>query len=182
MEDYKIFEEYAIRKVRVIEKKEKKNIRLFPYITEAQSTETRFINVYRQAFSCYCEIYASGLFLFRSGLDNPEKEKFLIRDICNSLTELDHISFRFCSDIGFEILDSKGNIRTFVCELAPIENDNSFCFKVREILKQKENDVIKLLKHMLGITKDDRNYVESFMKTLKLNDIEIQKGKFYDER
>lgn len=35
---------------------------------------------------------------------------------------------------------------------------------------------------MLGITKDDRNYVESFMKTLKLNDIEIQKGKFYDER
>ena len=53
--------------------------------------------------------------------------------------------------------------------------------KIKEVKIKEENDYqyeIEPLKYSLGITTNIESYIEPFIKCLKLNDIEIQKGDF----
>lgn len=180
MEDCKILDEYAVRKINFIEMEtQEKAIRQIPFFTEVKYKTTRLVNVYVNDKN----IYAPPLFKVSLGKNvKLQSLRKMLEGICDSLDIQNYIQYNFVTDNGFEILDSKGNIRRFIYSLIEIKDRAEFYFEVSEILDQKENDVISPLKNMLGLTKNDNNYVDSFMKTLKLNDIEIQKGKFYDER
>lgn len=180
MEDWKLLEEYAVRKLNFIEvETQEKAIRQFPYITEVKYKVTKLLNVYVNDNDVLCENLFKISFNKGTNLQNLRK---MVEGICDSLDIQGYTQYNFVSDNGFEILDSKEDIRRFIYELIQIKDRGEFYFKVSEILRHEKNDVIKPLKCMLGVTKDDHNYVEPFMKTLALNDIKIQKGKFYDER
>lgn len=189
MKGTNLYNIYAIRSVGIIkEKKIEKQFPLFSYGCMRTITRIKFINVSKTLSGTSIYLEAKGLFtLLYPNYDGMDSVSPIVKGVCETFTKYykdnDTLNreYYFISEIGFEIFDLKGNARTFICDLLELEKDG-FNFKVSEILKEKNNDnnndTIKPLKYMLGITKDDGNYVEPFVKTLELNDIKIHKGDF----
>ena len=189
MKGTNLYNIYAIRSVGIIkEKKIEKQFPLFSYGCMRTITRIKFINVSKTLSGTSIYLEAKGIFtLLYPNYDGMDSVSPIVKGVCETFTKYykdnDTLNreYYFISEIGFEIFDLKGNARTFICDLLELEKDG-FNFKVSEILKEKNNDnnndTIKPLKYMLGITKDDGNYVEPFVKTLELNDIKIHKGDF----
>lgn len=185
MKGTNLYNKYAIRSVGIIkEKKIEKQLSLFPYYCNQTIPRIKFINVSKTLSGTSIYLEAKGIFTLLypnyTGMDSVSP---IVKGVCETFTkhykDNDTLNreYYFISEIGFEIFDLEGNARTFICDLLELEEDG-FNFKVSEILKEENNDTIKPLKYMLGITKDDGNYVEPFVKTLELNNIKIHKGDF----
>ncbi len=185
MKGTNLYNKYAIRSVGIIKEKIEKQLSLFPYC--CKRTRIKFINVSKTLSGTSIYLEAKGIFTLLypnyTGMDSVFP---IVKGVCETFTkhyknnDTFNREYYFISEIGFEIFDLKGNARTFICDLLELEEDG-FNFKVSEILKEKNNDnndTIKPLKYMLGITKDNGNYVEPFVKTLELNDIKIHEGDF----
>ena len=185
MKGTNLYNKYAIRSVGIIkEKKIEKQLSLFPYYCNRTIPRIKFINVSKTLSGTSIYLEAKGIFTLLypnyTGMDSVSP---IVKGVCETFTkhykDNDTLNreYYFISEIGFEIFDLEGNARTFICDLLELEEDG-FNFKVSEILKEENNDTIKPLKYMLGITKDDGNYVEPFVKTLELNNIKIHKSDF----
>lgn len=108
-------------------------------------------------------------------------------DVASTIEQLCEIKvpwderFKILSTSAFEIVDTNNAKRTFTYSIKKLDNE-LYGMIVSEFLQYKTGYKTKPLQYVLTMTYDDGlNYVKSFTKCLKLNDIEIKKGKFDNE-
>lgn len=116
-----------------------------------------------------------------------ERTHFLY-DIESTLEQLCKIKvprderYKVLSNSAFDIVDTNDVKRTFIYSIKKLDNDELYGMTVSEFLQCSKGYKIKPLQYVLTMTCDNGlNQVKSFMKCLKLNDIEIKKGKFNNQ-
>lgn len=184
-EDNKLLNVYAIRKLMLIEK-----IKFNWYVlNRIDRRDLIKVNLSETSSSQFFQA-DNNTFMFLLNSAIPENNTTIVEGLCNLFTEQYRIKnrkdrfqykYNFITDKAFEFFDSKGVNRTFLYTLEFSKEQKMSFIKIKEVKIKEENDYqyeIEPLKYSLGITTNIESYIEPFIKCLKLNDIEIQKGDF----
>lgn len=187
MKDCEVLDKYALRKVMVISKIE--------YDNDKRIKCADAFNVYEKIDVTHNvhTFLSDSTLMFRIEWNSFFDSARIMQSLCEMLTEQTRTEqndilgykYNFISDKGFEIIDTKGSKRTFIIDLKYDQTIYMYMMRILEVpigFNQFKEKGMKPLKYVLGITENTNDYAESFIKCLKLNDIEIQRCNFYDKR